>query len=190
MTATLPEWLYPPRPSGWEADDLDHIPNLPRHTELIDGALIFMMSPQRSWHDRIIRRLTSSLEDQAPDGSTVEAQMTVRLSQKSRPEPDIVAATVPYDPDRTRFLPDEVALVVEVVSDESQERDRETKPFKYARAGIRHFWRVEEEHGLPVVHAYELDDTTRTYVPTGIHRERVKTSVPFDIDVDLARLAG
>ncbi|WP_149180255.1 Uma2 family endonuclease [Streptomyces sp. TRM49041] len=188
MTATLPEWLYPPRDSGWEADDLDRIPNLPRHTELIDGALIFMMCPQRSWHDRVIRRLTAALEDLAPTGHTVEAQMTVRLSTKSRPEPDVVAAKVAYDPDRTCFLPDEVDLVVEIVSEESRERDRETKPFKYARAGIRHFWRIEEEHGLPVLHSYELDDTTRVYVATGIHRERIKTAVPFDLDIDLAGL--
>ncbi|MCC2277255.1 Uma2 family endonuclease [Streptomyces sp. ET3-23] len=147
MTAALPEWLYPPRDSGWEADDLDTIPDLPRHTELIDGALTFMMSPQRSWHDRVIRRLASALEDQAPEAHTVE-----------------------------------------VVSDESQEWDRETKPFKYARAGIPHFWRIEEERGLPVVHSYELDETTRAYVATGIHRERIKTSVPFGIDIDLVRL--
>ncbi|GAA4917761.1 Uma2 family endonuclease [Streptomyces coeruleoprunus] len=188
MTATPPEWLCPPRASGWEADDLDHIPNLPRHTELIDGALIFRVRPQRLWHARVIRRLAAALEDRAPAGRTVEAQMTVRLSTKSRPEPDVVAARVAYEPDRTCFLPEEVDLVVEVVSDESQERDRETKPFKYARAGIRYFWRVEEEHGLPVVHTYELDDTTRTYVATGIHRERVKAAVPYDLDIDLARL--
>ncbi|MFD0355740.1 Uma2 family endonuclease [Streptomyces sp. NPDC127110] len=189
MAASPPEWVRPPRPSGWEADDLDHVPNLPRHTELLDGALFFPRAPQRSWHGRVIRRLTAALEDQAPAGSTVAARMTVRLSVKSRPEPDVIAASVAYDPDRTCFLPEDVSLVVEVVSEESQERDRETKPFTYARAGIRHFWRVEEEHGLPVVHAYELDDTTRTYVPTGIHRERVKTSVPFGIEIDLARLA-
>ncbi|GHF33556.1 Uma2 family endonuclease [Streptomyces morookaense] len=114
--------------------------------------------------------------------------MTIPLSVKGRPEPDVVAANVPYDPHRTRFLPEEVALVVEVVSDESQERDRETKPFKYARAGIPHFWRIEEERGLPVVHSYELDETTRAYVATGIHRERIRTSVPFGIDIDLVRL--
>ncbi|MEU7167040.1 Uma2 family endonuclease [Streptomyces morookaense] len=172
----------------WEADDLDTIPGLPRHTELLDGALAFRSRPQRSWHSRVTYRLASALEDQAPQGHTVEAHMTIRLSVKDRPEPDVVAATVPYAPDRTRFLPEEVALVVEVVSDESEERDRETKPFKYARAGIPHFWRIEEARGLPVVHSYELDATTRAYVATGIHRERIKTSVPFGIDIDLVRL--
>lgn len=189
MAAALPDWLYPPRESGWEADDLDRVPELPRHTELIDGSLVLMMSPQRSWHDRVVRRLTAALEERVPGGWTVEAQMTVRLDDKNRPEPDVIVAAVEYDPDRTRFLPGEVVLAVEVVSEESRSRDRETKPFKYARAGIRHFWRVEDERGLPVVHSYELDDTTRAYVATGIHRGHMKTGVPFTLDVDLDRLA-
>ncbi len=66
---TLPPWMLPPRPSGWEADDLDNAPDLPRHTELIDGALIFMVSPQRSWHTRVVTRLTTMLDDQTPGDS-------------------------------------------------------------------------------------------------------------------------
>ncbi|WP_406191289.1 MULTISPECIES: Uma2 family endonuclease [unclassified Streptomyces] len=184
----LPPWMLPPRPSGWEADDLDNAPDLPRHTELIDGALIFMMSPQRSWHARVVTRLTTALEDRAPDGFVIDREMTVKLNAKNRPEPDVLAVTVPYDPDRTRYLPDQVALAVEVVSDESADRDRSLKPVKYAQAGISHYWRIEEENGLPVVHTYELDDTTRAYVATGIYRARMKIAVPFVIDIDLTRL--
>lgn len=40
MTA-LPDWMRPPRAEGWLAEDLDHLPEAPRHTELIDGALVF-----------------------------------------------------------------------------------------------------------------------------------------------------
>lgn len=50
----LPPWMLPSRPSGWEADDLDNAPDLPRHTELIDGALIFMVSSQRSPGSRTV----------------------------------------------------------------------------------------------------------------------------------------
>ncbi|PWK70332.1 putative restriction endonuclease [Streptomyces sp. CG 926] len=188
MAAELPEWMLPPRPSGWEADDLDHWPQAPRHTELIDGALIFMMSPQRSWHSRLVENLTFALRQATPDGIEIEREMTIRLDRKSRPEPDILAASVPYDPDRTRYLPDEVVLVIEVVSEESADRDRSIKPFKYAQAEIPHFWRVEDEEGEPVVHVYELDTVTRTYVPTGIHRERLKVAVPFPADIDLGGL--
>ncbi|MGW2900352.1 Uma2 family endonuclease [Streptomyces sp. NPDC001212] len=77
---------------------------------------------------------------------------------------------------------------MEVVSDESADRDRSLKPFKYAQAGIPHYWRIEEENGLPVIHTYELDHTTRAYVATGISRDRMKSAVPFGIDIDLPRL--
>ncbi|MEC3916948.1 Uma2 family endonuclease [Nocardia sp. CDC160] len=189
MNATLPEWMYPPRPSGWEADDLDLVPDLPRHTELIDGALIFMVSPQRSWHGSVIRRLATALEDQAPAGQSVGTRMSVKLDRRSRPEPDVIVGTVLYDPERTCFLADQVSLVVEVVSDESLERDRQIKPFKYAGAGIRHFWRIEDEDLMPVVHSYELDEVTKTYVPTGIHRNKLTSSVPFPIEIDLGKLS-
>ncbi|MDQ8702425.1 Uma2 family endonuclease [Streptomyces sp. LHD-70] len=188
MTAELPDWMYPPRPSGWEADDLDHLPQAPRHTELIDGALIFMMSPQRSWHARLVENLTFALRQAAPDGFDTAREMTIRLDKKSRPEPDVLVAAAAYEPDRTSYLPEEVALVVEVVSEESADRDRNTKPFKYAQAGIPHFWRVEDEDGEPAVHVYELDQVTHSYVPTGIHRGRLKTTVPFVMDIDLGSL--
>jgi Uma2 family endonuclease len=184
MSSALPSWMYPPRDSGWEADDLDLLPpDAPRHIELLDGALIFNMSPRRSWHDRVIRRLTAALEAAAPEGWTVEAQMTVKLNRRSRPEPDVVAAAVPYDPDRTRFLPAEAVLVVEVVSAESEDRDRRYKPGLYAEAGIRNLWRIEDEQGLPAVHTYELDATTGGYVATGVHRDRLRVRVPFPVDV-------
>ncbi|MGD6745042.1 Uma2 family endonuclease [Streptomyces sp. BH106] len=188
MTAELPDWMIPPRPSGWEADDLDFLPQAPRHTELIDGALIFMMSPQRSWHSRLVENLTFALRQAAPAGFDTEREMTVRLDKKSRPEPDIVVTTAAYDPDRTWYAPEEVALVIEVVSDESADRDRSIKPFKYAQAKIPHFWRVEDEAGTPAVHTYELDTMTHTYVATGIHRARLKTAVPFPFDIGLEGL--
>ncbi|MFF3159775.1 Uma2 family endonuclease [Streptomyces sp. NPDC057910] len=184
----LPAWMLPPRPSGWEADDLDHAPDVPRHTELIDGALIFMMSPQRSWHARVVTRLTSTLDGQAPEGFSIDREMTIKLDEKNRPEPDILAVTVPYDPDRTRYLPSQVALAIEVVSDESADRDRSLKPLKYAQAGIPHYWRVEDENSFPVVHTYELDETTLAYVATGIYRDGMKLAIPFDIEMNLPSL--
>ncbi|MEV6729698.1 Uma2 family endonuclease [Streptomyces sp. NPDC051364] len=119
----------------------------------------------------------------------VSREMTIRLDKRSRPEPDVLAAAVAYDPDRTRYLPDEVVLVIEVVSEESADRDRSIKPFKYAQAGIPHFWRVEDEPSGPAVHVYELDTVTRSYVATGIHREWLKVAVPFPVTLDLAQLS-
>jgi Uma2 family endonuclease len=187
MTA-VPEWMRPPRPEGWYADDLDQLPEAPRHTELIDGALVFMMSPQRAWHARLVTALVLSLTEQAPPGIEIEREMTIRLDERNRPEPDLLATTAPYDPDRTFYAPDQVLLVVEVVSPESAHRDRTVKLRKYAEAGIAHYWRVEEENELPVVHAYELDGPTRSYVPMRIHRQELRSPKPFAIKLNLGTL--
>ncbi|MBL7254872.1 Uma2 family endonuclease [Paractinoplanes lichenicola] len=187
MTA-VPEWMRPPRLEGWFADDLDHLPEAPRHTELIDGALVFMMSPQRSWHARIVTALVVALAEQAPAELEVEREMTIRLDERNRPEPDALVVTAPFDPDRTFYTPDQVLLVVEVVSPESAHRDRTVKLRKYAEAGIPHYWRVEDEGGSPVIHAYELDEPTRSHVPTGIYRHELRISKPFPLELDLGQL--
>ncbi|MFF4227906.1 Uma2 family endonuclease [Streptomyces sp. NPDC001820] len=179
------EWARPPA-GGWTADDLDKLPNLPPHTELIDGSLVFM-SPQTRFHTRTMRLLENALLDQAPEHLEAIREMTVKLDGRNRPEPDVLVVPVVADtgPTQTWFNPEDVILAVEVVSADSQDRDREVKPRKYARAGIRHFWRVEEDDGLPVVYVYELDPATRTYAHTGIHHKQLKVDLPFPLDIDL-----
>ena len=144
-----------------------------------------MMSPQRSWHARIVTALVLSLAEQAPADIEVEREMTIQLDKRNRPEPDALVTTASYEPNRTFYLPDQVLLVVEVVSPESAHRDRTVKLRKYAEAGITNYWRVEEEDAAPVVHAYELDGPTRSYAPTGIHRHELRTATPFAIFLDL-----
>ncbi|GGP94653.1 hypothetical protein GCM10010266_17220 [Streptomyces griseomycini] len=113
--------------------------------------------------------------------------MTVKLNERNRPEPDVLVFRADADagPDQTWYRPEDVVIAVEVVSRDSQERDREVKPRKYAAAGIPHCRRVEENDGLPVVYVYELDPMTRSYVPMGIFHNRLKLTVPFPVDVDL-----
>ncbi len=189
MTA-LPDWMRPPREEGWFAEDLDRLPPEapPRHTELIDGALVFMMSPQRWWHGHLVTMLTVALMEQAPGDVRVGREMTIKLDERNRPEPDLLVTTADYDADRTWFAPDEVRLVVEVVSPESAHRDRTVKLRKYAEAGIPHYWCIEDESGAPVVHVYELDEPTGVYAPAGIFRGALKRPVPFEISLDLGKL--
>jgi Uma2 family endonuclease len=92
------------------------------------------------------------------------------------------------DATRTWYRPEEIVLVVEIVSEESEERDRLTKPLKYAHAGIRHFWRVEKDRDQPVVYVYELDTVTGAYVATGIYHQQLKVPLPFPMDIDLTTL--
>lgn len=187
MTA-LPDWTRPSRPDGWLAEDLDRLPEAPRHTELIDGALVFRTSPQRSWHGRVVTRLTVALTESAPAGLEVEREMTIRLDARNRPEPDLLVTSAPYRAERTWYEPADVLLVAEVVSPESAHRDRTVKLRKYAEAGIEHYWFVDDEDTEPVVHVYELDGPTRSYAPAGIFRRTLRRSVPFDITLDLHAL--
>jgi Uma2 family endonuclease len=180
--------MRPPRAEGWFADDLDHLPEAPRHTELIDGALVFMVSPQRVWHARAVTAFTNALTAQAPDGVEVDREVTVRLDDRNRPEPDVLVTTAAAEPDRTWFAPADVLLAIEVVSAESEHRDRTVKVRKYAEAGIPHYWLVEDENNQPVVHVYELDKATQSYVAVGIHRDTLHCPVPFKIAIDLKTL--
>jgi len=185
MTTAFPEWFYPGPPGGWTADMLDHLPpDAPPHVELIDGSLI-MMSPQTLFHHYAVELFKHSLKP--PAHLEVVREMTVTLGLRQRPEPDVlvVKRSATASLKRTSFKPEDVHLVVEVVSDESRERDRTTKPIKYSNAGIKYFWRVEEEDELPVVYTFELDSAVKAYVPTGVHRKRLQTNIGFDVDIDL-----
>jgi Uma2 family endonuclease len=184
----IPGWLVPPT-GGFTADDLDHLPDLPAHTELIDGSLVFV-SPQASFHALIITVLENGLRRTVPADLRVRREMSVILGLRQRPEPDVVVirATADLGPDVTAYQAAEAVLTVEVVSPDSETRDRERKPQLYAAAGIPHFWRVEQNGGRATVYVYELDPATKAYALTGIHHDNLQLSVPFEIDVDLTEI--
>ncbi|WP_433232681.1 Uma2 family endonuclease [Actinomadura formosensis] len=189
--APLPDWVIPP-PGGFTADGFLRMRDLPRHTELIDGSLVFVSS-QRKWHRRVVDLLKDELKRQAPETLRAEREMAVRLADRQVPEPDVFVVTAEaYERDEpsTHYFPEDLVLVVEAVSPESVDRDRETKPRKYAAAGIKHFWRVEEVESRTVVYVYELDPATGVYVPTGIYHDQLKLTVPFDIEIDLTRVSN
>jgi Uma2 family endonuclease len=113
--------------------------------------------------------------------------MSVWMSKRQRPEPDV---SLIHDEgirslDQTWFPVDSVELVVEIVSGDSEVRDRVRKPQLYAEAGIPHFWRIEWEDGEAVVHVYELDSAHGGYDHSCVQRRRLRLSRPFDIDIDL-----
>ncbi|WP_433173363.1 Uma2 family endonuclease [Actinoallomurus sp. CA-150999] len=192
----LDHWPSPP-PWGWTADDMDRLPSdgpngepgFFEQLELIDGALVFA-APQSRFHERTLRALVTELSGQAPADTRAVGRMDVKLGHRMRPCPDVLVidSTAADDLDRTYYTPDEVHLAVEVVSPESEERDRKLKPPRYAEAGIAHFWRVEENDGRPVVYVYELDPATKAYALTGIHHGKLSVPVPFPIDIDLENL--
>ncbi|WP_369395144.1 Uma2 family endonuclease [Streptomyces sp. CG1] len=184
------QWPVPPQ-DGYTVDDLFTLPDLPPHTELIDGSLVFV-SAQRDFHSVVIDLLVSELRRTAPRELRVRREMTVVIDRRNGPEPDIsvVRAEAVKGPEQTYYQVADVLLAVEVVSPDSEARDRDYKPHKYAAAGIPHYWLVDmagrDKH--PVVQVYERGEATGTYALTGIYHDRVKVSVPYDIDIDLTAI--
>ncbi|MFD9422493.1 MULTISPECIES: Uma2 family endonuclease [unclassified Streptomyces] len=181
-------WPVPPQ-GGYTVDDLFTLPDLPPHTELLDGSLVFA-SPQRIFHSRTIDLLMYGLRAGAPREVKAVREMTVVLDRRNGPEPDISIIRAEAETgslEQTSYNAADVLLAVEVVSPDSEARDREAKPQKYAAAGIPNFWLVEtagtDRH--PVVRVYELDPVTKAYALTGIHHDRLKPGVPFPIDIEI-----
>lgn len=180
-------WPRPPV-EGYTADDLDRLPGLPDHTELIDGGLVFM-SPRMKFHARMVRLLENALIAAAPAKFEAIAEMTIKVAKRQRPEPDVIVL------DRGKFIDDDtvtwfpasaVVLAVEVVSPDSEIRDRERKPVIYAEAGIEYFWLVERVGGKALVKTFELNHDERRYRRTGEFRQRLVIDQPFPLDIDLS----
>ncbi|MEV7008741.1 Uma2 family endonuclease [Streptosporangium sp. NPDC051022] len=186
----LPAWAIPPQ-EGFTAEDLDRLPGIPPHTELIDGTLVFA-GPQTNFHMATLFLLESGLRRTVPAELRVKREMTVTIGRRQRPEPDIlvVRAEAVTGPRQTGYPAADVVLAVEVVSTESEIRDRRRKPDLYAEAGIPHFWRIENTEDRPTAYVYELDPATRGYALMGIHHDRLKVALPFEIDIDLTEIDG
>jgi hypothetical protein len=180
-----------PPEGGITAANLFSLPGLPLlpHTELIAGTLFFP-GRQYAFHDSMIQRVEAGLNAARPDGLVVRPRMSLTLGLRTRVEPDVLvlAAEAQTNVDQTEYPADALVLAVEVVAPISEIRDRELKPQLYAKAGITHFWRVEEDSGKPVAYVHELDPVNSVYFLTGTHRDRVKLTVPYDIDIDLSGL--
>jgi transcriptional regulator with XRE-family HTH domain len=85
-------------------------------------------------------------------------EVGVRRSPRSTRVADVAVFKAPLTSlQRAYWSPDDLQLVVEIVSDSSQDEDRYVKPRWYAQAGIPEYWRVEEgDDGDAVIFQYRL----------------------------------
>ncbi len=108
--------------------------------ELIEG-VILTVSPQRKWHwavkSELARRIGNKLEELGLP-LRAGAEGTVKLSENSAPEPDIVIASLSGDWD-AYLGGGEVKLMIEI-ADTSEKFDLGKKRLLYARHGIPEYW--------------------------------------------------
>jgi Uma2 family endonuclease len=158
-----------PPPGPWTVADLDTLPDVGYRFEIHEGKLV-MMSPVTIWHSRVMRRVTQAL---ASAGRSAEMEVGVKRNDRSLRVADVaVFRSPPTAVNRAYWAPEDLTLVVEIVSDSSQDDDRFVKPRWYAQAGIPEYWRVEQgEDGEAVIYQYSLArtaDGVAAYVETGV----------------------
>ncbi|HKD97634.1 MAG TPA: Uma2 family endonuclease [Micromonosporaceae bacterium] len=172
---------------GWTTDDLDAIPDDGHRRELIDGVLHMPRSPS-SYHQTVAGRLFARLDATRPDDMSANAGVEVRISTKRALIPDVLVVKATAAARRPAyFVPDDVLLVVEIVSPGSLTMDRVTKPALYGAAGIPLYWRIETEDGVAVT-TYELDVDSGVYRATGEHRDTIRVARPWQIDIPIETL--
>ena len=176
--------LPTPPPGGFTAGDLPRLVEaVEANFELLDGEVI-MMAPATHWHDVVIKLLWYELRRIAPRDFVIATEKGIDLGG-TVPEPDLLAVTrAAVSAESLLFQPSEVHLAVEVVSPGTKTKDRTLRPVQYAGAGIKCFWRVENEDDAMVVHTFELRPGGG-FGATGVHRGRVKVDRPFPIDIEL-----
>lgn len=120
----------------------------PRYELLSPGVLTVSPAPGTP-HQRASRLLANLLEAAAARaGADVDVLESVNLEIPGErlTMPDILVLDDPTaDANPTRYSPETVWLVVEIVSPGSKATDRAIKPDLYAEAGIPTYWRLELE---------------------------------------------
>ena len=127
-------------------DDYARIPPDGKRYELLEGDLYVTPAPS-PLHQRVSRRLQRQLEDHFHArglGEVFNAPIDVILTFHDVVQPDLVVVTAPAQISG-RGIEGAPALVVEVVSPTTHDRDRTTKARRYAALGVSHYWVVDPE---------------------------------------------
>jgi Uma2 family endonuclease len=117
------------------------------HAEWVDGEIV-LMSPSNLEHQRLILFLAELINRYVRAhqlGEVFLAGVLMRLATRpSGREPDLLfVANEHADRLRETYVDGPADLVVEIVSPDSEERDRVTKLAEYEAAGIPEYWLID-----------------------------------------------
>lgn len=157
-----PSWpvalLFPPQGQWTEAEYLALQKRSRRLVELTDGQIEVLSMPN-PFHQRIVRYLFRLLEACVAaigSGEVFFAPLPIRLWAGKYRDPDI-AFLRPGRISDPHQQPQGADLVVEVVSDDDEDRRRDfdTKRQEYAQAGVAEYWIVDPKTETVVVLALD-----------------------------------
>jgi Uma2 family endonuclease len=133
-----------------------------KHAEWIDGEVILMTPPSID-HQKLLGflyMLLATFLGQRPLGIVVFAPVAMKIEvgeKEHAREPDLVFVSTEHsDRLKANYIDGPADLVVEVVSPESNARDRGPKFTEYEAAGIGEFWLIDPIRSEAAF--YHLDD--------------------------------
>jgi Uma2 family endonuclease len=159
----------------YTVEDVLDLPDDAPRVELDNGVVIVVPKPTLG-HNNIANLVWLWLRQHAPEEFRAGTEVGVAVGFRDTLEPDVLLLREPVA-DRHFFDAAQVALVVEVVSPGSKRRDRFEKPELYARAGIPHFWRVEQDP----IHIYAYHLVSGKYELAADSETELVLNTPFEI---------
>ncbi len=136
-----------------------------QHAELVDGEVI-LVSPISLRHDRVsffLRSLIEGYLEERPQGVFVQAPFTMRLVGRAHGrEPDLMFIRKEHlDRLKTNYVEGPADLVIEIISPESNDRDRGEKFREYEAAGILEYWIIDPTRNEALFYHLDSDGKYR-----------------------------
>jgi Uma2 family endonuclease len=157
--------MFPRLKSKLDYDDLAHAPEDGKQYELLDGELFVTPAPN-PYHQRASKRLQRQLERYFEDrglGEVFDAPLDVILTPRDVVEPDVMVVTDARQISR-RGIEGPPAIVVEILSPSTANRDRTVKAKRYEATGVPHYWVLDLE--AQRLDCYRLTDQQYVLVVT------------------------
>jgi Uma2 family endonuclease len=155
------------------------------HAEWVDGEVELKEMVSREHQDvcGFLFRLISEFVEAYALGTVFTLEFLMRL--RTRPagrEPDILFVASEHQARiQPNFLDGPADLVVEIVSPESQERDREIKRVEYERAGVSEYWLIDLVTRAAVFYRLQTDGSYQAVaLEEGIYRSAVLDGLWLD----------
>jgi Uma2 family endonuclease len=154
-----------PQVEPWTLDDLVRLPH-GFFYEIVDGSLI-LSPPPTVRHQLVAGRLGRQITAAAPADLVALSPIGLDVCG-SFLVPDIaVVRAAAIEPDPPWLAASDATLVAEIIEPRNVAIDRIEKPYRYAEAGVPHFWRVElTGDRAPYIVRYRLGDGP-SYVELG-----------------------
>ena len=119
------------------------------HAEWVEGTVV-RLSPVTRTHNALVLLLSTVLKlylEATDEGDLFLEPFVMRLPNISAREPDLqVVLSANSDRIRDTFVDGPADLVIEIVSPESDTRDRVEKFSEYERGGVGEYWILDPKH--------------------------------------------